>query len=555
MLRSLHISNYILIDSLDISFPGGLIIITGQTGAGKSILLGAVSLLLGAKADASVIRPGAGSCVVEAVFETSDSVVRELLEEFDIECEGGLVTIRRVVYPSGRSRSFVNECPSPVPLLGSIGGRLIDIHSQHQSLLLTDKSYQLSVLDAFAGNAGLLSQCSLAYSEVCSLESELSALDKRIDDASEEHEYKSARLARLEAARLQVGELESLEAEQKMLAGAGEIASCVSAIQELESPSVEEVPGVSASLKEASRLLARLSRYIPSAEELSQRLSQSRLELEDIFGEVARLGAGLDASPARLEAVEQRMGLIYDLMRRYGCNTVEELIAKRDALASELGEDGSLQERRADVLLQLSSAREKLSAIAGELHSARVRAAAPFAARINDSLKFLELENSVFEVSLEEGRMGAAGADRVEFRFDAAGRRPADLASCASGGELSRIMLCLKSLMAEYSQMPTMVFDEIDSGVSGSVAAKMGSMICGMGAHMQVIAITHLPQVAAKGGVHFLVSKTFGADGASTDIRRIEGDARVQEIARMLSGESITPAAVANARELLGARP
>ena len=552
MLRSLHISNYILIDSLDISFPGGLIIITGQTGAGKSILLGAISLLMGAKADASAIRPGAETCVAEGEFETSDPEVRALLEDAEVEWSGGLLTIRRVVYSSGRSRSFINDCPVQVQLLGSIASRLIDIHGQHESLLLTDRSYQLSVLDAFAKNGDLLSDCRHAYQEVNSLSSALSALDDRMARSAAEMEYKSARLAQLESARLQDGELAALEEEQKMLAGAEEIASCIAALQELESPSDEAAHGVSASLKEASRLLTRLARFVPDAEALSQRLAESRIEVEDIFGDIDALGSRINNSPGRLEAAEQRMSLIYELMRRFGCNSEQELIAVRDSLAAELGEEQSMDEKHAEIERKLAEARNRYDSLASALHARRAEAAGPFAESIASSLKYLELDNSVFEAALLEDRMSVTGRDRIEFRFDAAGLRPVEISQCASGGELSRIMLCLKALMSSFAQMPTMIFDEIDSGVSGSVADKMGSMICQMGANMQVIAITHLPQVAAKGGEHFLVRKTIGPALASTEISRLDGEARVQEIARMLSGEQITPAAVANARDLLG---
>ena len=552
MLHSLHISNYILIDSLDIEFPGGLVIITGQTGAGKSILLGALSLLTGARADASVIRSGADTCVVEAEFDVDDAAVRDILEqEADVEWDGGHLTVRRVVYASGRSRSFVNDSPVQLQLLSAISSRLVDVHSQHQSLLLTDRGYQLSVLDAFAGNSALRESVSSRWRSLQALRSELSSLQESLDRMEEEREYTQARFAQLDAARLKAGELEALEEEQRLLASAEELGELISALRELDSPQREDVPGVSASLKEAGRLLDKISRFLPAATALSSRLDSVRLEAEDIFSEIESLGSRVECSPARLEAVEERMSQLYELMRRFSCSSVDELIARRDELSGLLFNSGALQERKAYLEAQISSLTHELEADVAELHESRARAAVPFAATVTESLHYLELEKAVFEISLGDAPMSAKGRDTVSFLFDAAGLKPVDAASCASGGELSRIMLCLKSLMAGYTQMPTMIFDEIDSGVSGSVADRMGSMICDMGTRMQVIAITHLPQVAAKGTEHFLVSKTVTDGGAGSSIRRITGQERIMEIARMLSGASVTPEAIANAESLL----
>jgi len=552
VLRSLHISNYILIDSLDVQFPEGLIIITGQTGAGKSILLGAMSLLTGAKADASVIRSGADTCVVEAEFDVDDDVVREMLEQDgDVEWDGGHLTVRRVVYASGRSRSFVNDSPVQLQLLSAIAARLVDVHSQHQSLLLTDKSYQLSVLDAYAGNAPLLEEVSGTWRRLQSLRSELSALQERLSRLAEEKEYTQARFSQLDAAHLKAGELEALEEEQRVLASSEEIGELLSSLQELDAPGNEEIPGIAVSLKEARRLLDKAGKYLPVASELSQRLESSRLEIEDIFSEVSALASRVEASPERLQAVEERMSLIYELLRRFSCTSVDELIAKRDELSSLLFDSGALEERKEKLAKEIKELSGVLDELAARLHQAREAAAGPFAAQITDSLHYLELDKASFEVALTDAPLSASGRDAISFRFDAAGRRPVDVASCASGGELSRIMLCLKSLMAGYAKMPTMIFDEIDTGVSGSVADRMGSMICDMGSRMQVIAITHLPQVAAKGSEHLLVSKSIGEEATSTSIRRISGQDRVMEIARMLSGSSVTPAAIANAESLL----
>lgn len=552
MLKSLHISNYILIDSLDLTFPEGLVIVTGQTGAGKSILIGALSLILGGKADASVIRAGAGSCVLEAEFEVRGEQERSWIDALgDVEWDGGSLVIRRVIYSSGRSRSFVNDSPVQLSLLAEFSPHLLDIHSQHQSLRLTDRAFQLSVLDLFAGNEERLSAHAGLWRRRQSLVREMADLDARLSRMSEEREYNEAQYAQLAAAHLVSGEETQLEAEHLQLANAEEIGQLLRSVEEQNASSAEDGLGLSHALKESVRLLRRLGGYIAPAAALAERLETARIEVEDIFSEVSALGEGTDFSPERLSAVEERMSQLYELMRKHKCSTVDELIARRDALSELLFDSSALQERRAALQEETAHVDEEIAASAEALRSARLAAAGPLSRRITEGLHFLEMGSAVFEVSVSEAAMSASGSDEAAFLFDAAGRRPADVAKCVSGGEISRIMLCLKAVMAEHTSMPAMVFDEIDSGVSGSVADKMGSMICDMGRHMQVIAITHLPQVAAKGDAHFLVSKS--EDGMSSRVERLGKEERVMEIARMLSGSAVTPAAVANARELLSA--
>ena len=550
MLKALHISHYILIDSLDITFPEGLIIITGQTGAGKSILMGALSLLTGAKADASVISDGADNCIVEGGFVTDDTVVRAILEENDVEWEEGSLLIRRVVHRSGRSRSFVNDCPVPVGVLSELASRLVDIHSQHQNLVLSEPAFQREVLDLFAGAGATLETSRALWRKLLSLRSERRALREQLEKMDAERAYNEARYRTLEEAKLREGELEELEAEQTRLANAEEIKETLSAAGGMLSPSDGEWPGVAATLKEASRLLSRSEACIPEARDLASRLDAARIEVDDISSELDRLFAGVEVSPERLEAVEDRMGLLYDLLKKYHCATEGELIAARDALSSLLYDSAALEERAEALEGEITRTERKLEETHAALHEARVTAAPQLASRLEERLRFLELERSVFEVAVESAPAGESGADAVRFLFSASGKQPVDAAKCASGGELSRMMLSLKSLMASLTEMPTMVFDEIDSGVSGSAADKMGSMICSMGSRMQVFAITHLPQVAAKGQAHFLVSKDPAGEAGST-IKKLSPEERVLEIARMLSGSVITEEAVANARRLL----
>ncbi len=552
MLRTLSVKNYVLIDSLEIDFPEGLIIITGQTGAGKSILLGALSLLMGAKADASVISEGAQSCVVEAEFEIDDAEsVKELLEENDVDWDGGHLLIRRVVNSTGRSRSFVNDSPVNVQLLGQISSRLVDIHSQHQSLILTDRSFQLSTLDFFAGDSELLASCKGAWAEYRTLQDERSRAAAQLKALSAEKEYNEAQFMQLSAASLRDGELEELEEEQSRLANAEEIKEILCQVENISEPSAD-MPSLDAQLRTVSQLLAKVSKYFPQAETLSERVSSARIELSDIMDEVSSVNAGISVSEERLSAVEDRMSLLYSLLKKHSCANISELIEVRDRFGEAVSGSEVLESRLQELDASIAAAGRRLESAAAELHTSRAAAAPRFASAVTESLHFLELDRAVFGVELKDTAIAASGSDEVTFTFSASGRNPSDLSKCASGGELSRIMLSLKALLAEYKEMPTMIFDEIDTGVSGSAADRMGSMICDMGRHMQVFAITHLPQVAAKGDAHYLVSKDTDSSGRSvSSIKKLDREDRVMEVARMLSGSAITEAAVANAESLL----
>ena len=556
MLSRLHVRNFILIDSLEIDFPEGLIIITGQTGAGKSILLGALSLVMGSKADASLISGDAENCVVEAEFDVdpSDEALREELDENGVEWDNGHLIVRRVVNRSGRSRAFVNDSPVSVQVLQSLASRLIDVHSQHQTLLLSDKNFQLSILDHYAGNSQLREECAAAWREMTSIKSELAQLESKLARMAAEKEYNEAQYSQLEAASLQEGELEELEEEQKQLANAEEIKTCLSNAEELfTGASSLEGMSMDSSLKEASKLLSKAGRFVPSLSELSERVDSCRRELDDILSEISTVNSRTDLSPERLEQVESRMSLLYGLMQKHSCSNISELIAVRERYNEMLFDSTQMDERKAELESRLASVSVKLNSLADRLHESREAASASFAANIQDSIRDMELPYSVFEVSLEEAALGATGRDTIVFLFSATGKNPVEVAKCASGGEMSRIMLALKAMMARYANMPTMIFDEIDTGVSGSVADKMGSVICAMGQHMQVFAITHLPQVAAKGSAHYLVSKEIDpATGAAVSkIERLSDEQRVLELARMLSGSVLTDEAVANAKSLL----
>jgi len=561
MLKALHIKNYVLIDSLDIGFPAGLVIITGQTGAGKSILLGALSLVMGSRADSSVIGAAGDNCVVEAEFEVNDEdgSLRQYLDENEIDFDPvdgkGQLTIRRILNSNGRSRSFVNDSPAPLKVLSMLSSRLIDIHSQHETMLLRDKQFQMSMLDHFAGDSGLLQSCRTRWERLTGLKNDLDEVNANLSRTNAEKDYNQAQFERLDSAHLKDGELEELETEQKQLANAEEIKSSLYQVENYFSPSGDDAQddrmSIDSMLKDSSRILDKLSSYIPSVSALSERIESARLELDDVLSEVSDLESGTEISDERLQEVEERLSLIYDLLKKYSCTQVSELIELRDRLSESLADTSVLEARKSALEKEIGEAEKDLADACSDLHDARAKAVPSFSENICNSIRSLELDRAVFDVVLEPGKPGPDGSDTILFRFSSTGKSPVDVAKCASGGEMSRIMLCLKAMMARYTNMPSMIFDEIDTGVSGSVADKMGSMICSMGDYMQVFAITHLPQVAAKGDAHYIVTKEFDGDRAISSIRKISGEDRVMEVARILSGSRVTPEAIANAKSLL----
>ena len=554
MLSRLLVKNYVLIDSLEIDFPEGLIIITGQTGAGKSILLGALSLVMGAKADAAMVSEEADNCVVEAEFDVALSEsLRLLLEDNEVESDEGHLIVRRVVNRSGRSRAFINDSPVSVSVLQELSSRLIDIHSQHQTLMLSDKDFQMDVLDHFAGNGDLRACCADAWKELSERRAELRKVEGRIAALSAERDYNEAQYRQLESAGLKEGELAALEDEQKQLANAEDIKMSLGAVEELFASSSGEGMSLDSILKESDRLLSKAGKYLPSVSELAERVDSCRRELDDILSDVQTLNSRVDVSADRLEQVEDRMSLIYGLLKKHSCADEAELIALRDRLSEELFDSTRLLEQKEELARQVSEAESRLEQYATALHESRVAAADGFSESMTYSVRSLELPYAVFAADVLDAPVSASGRDTVLFRFSATGRNLTDLARCASGGEMSRIMLALKAMKARYTEMPTMIFDEIDTGVSGSVADKMGTMICDMGRYMQVFAITHLPQVAAKGSAHYLVSKEIdpSTSKAVSSISRLDDKGRIMEVARMLSGSVLTEAAVENAKSLL----
>lgn len=537
MLSKLTISNYALIDTLDISFPEQLIIITGQTGAGKSILLGALSLLLGSKADADVICDKTRNCVVEAVFTSATS--------------GEDWIIRRVVTPQGRSRAFINDEPTTLDELRRVTSSLIDIHSQNSQLLLADDSFQMKVLDGYASNAGLLEKYSASYKQVSELLKSKEEIDEQIAQNRRNRDYLLFQLEQLQNAKLSEGELHGLENEQLSLANAEDLKQSLQvAISALDNDQLS----VQIALKEAVSQVGKAAKIISHLEPLAQRLESSRIELKDIEQELDLAQEKIVTDDSRLQLVEDRIALIYDLIRKHSVADEAELISLQTSMESDLQKADDLETKAEELTLQIAQAEKLCSALSLELHKSRVAASPKLAEILQTSIRDLDMPFAQFDIKLSQlNERGPMGEDALAFQFSSAkSDQLRELSKVASGGELSRIMLCIKAFMASHMNLPTIIFDEIDTGVSGAVADKMGSMIVSMGKAMQVIAITHLPQVASKGDAHFLVYKKFDdAQAASSKIKQIEGEERVSEIARMLSGSTLSEEAMANARVLL----
>ncbi len=534
MLKHLFIQNYALIRELDMDFPPSLVIITGETGAGKSIMLGALSLLLGKKTDSSVFCDNGANCVVEGEFE----------------CGGREIILRRVITPAGRSRAFLNDEPVTLAELSAISDDLIDIHEQNQSRMLSDENFQMEILDSFSGSADCLSEYREVWAECHSREKELEELRAKESEAAKDRDYREFQFSQLSDARLREGELEELEAEQQMLANAEMIGKeLASASEILGNENFSMVQG----MKEAVSSLKRVSKFFPDAGSLSERLDSCKIELEDIEEEIGRLSGSVEVSPGRLEQVEERMGELYALLKKHGASSVQELIGIRDALDESLRQEEVFSEREAELVKTCSDLHERISDLSLELSRVRSAGAERLSVSLEESIRILEMPYASFRVELvRKDAPGPSGADGVRFLFSANGGRPvSELSKVASGGELSRVMLALKKVMSEYTSLPTMIFDEIDTGVSGKVADRMGRMISDMGHRMQIFAITHLPQIASQKGAHYLIYKTREGDGSVTGVRLLEGEERVREIARMLSGDTLTDAALENARCLL----
>lgn len=550
MLLQLHISNYALIDTIDIDFTSGLVIITGETGAGKSIMLGALSLLLGARADSRAVTRTDVKSVVEARFSVEGNAsLKQYCTEADVEWDDSEIILRREILPSGRSRAFINDSPVTVSVLEEVGRHLVDIHSQNQNALLATPEFQRRIIDALADNGALLSRYADLYSALRKAEQRLESTRRQIEQNRQDEEFTRFRLAQLTDASLQPGEQEELEKERDILANMTDIKENLTEALGLLTENSANVLG---SLADAVELCENLADVLDDASSLANRLESARVEIQDITETLADYDANLQADPSELEEVEQRLDRLYGLQSRFKVDSVEKLIAMRDELSQRLSmlEDSSVT--LADLKAEADAARKQAVKVAGELTTRRKRAADEFAAILLETARPLGMANLRVEADVLPDELGPNGADRVEFRFAFnKNQTPVAVGGTASGGEVSRLMLSIKSIAAGKLLLPTIIFDEVDTGVSGDVANRMGQMMRTIAADRQVIAITHLPQVAAKGACHFKVYKEDDDVATHTRIRRLTDTERRSELAVMLSGSATDATALATADSLL----
>jgi DNA repair protein RecN (Recombination protein N) len=551
MLKSVSISNYALIESLEIEFPEGLIIITGETGAGKSILMGAISLLLGSKAEKDILMDSNKNCVVEASFQIKEqSPLKHIFDSNDLIITEELI-IRRIVTPSGRSRSFINDQPVNNKFLKEISGSLVDIHAQHEHLLLSDSGFRLSVLDSFASNKRIKEQYKQSFFLLQRMRAKKEELQKAIEKQEEEFEYNLFQFNRLEEAKLVSGETEELEEIQKILGNAEELKTLLRQINDNLNPSGISMVQI---LKDTETLYNKAAVNLKAASAMSERMETARIELKELERETSQLAESIESDPKKLKTTEERLSLIYALYNKYKVNSIEELIALKEEYSNKLISTSEIREKALELDEQIKEKTSLLRKDSKELTKSRADASKRFVKEMTSRIRELEMPHAIFDIVIQEtDHYTQEGKDKIEFHFSSNKNHSAkEISTIASGGELSRIMLCLKSIMSRENEMPTLIFDEIDSGVSGSIADKMGALIDELSQNLQLFTITHLPQIASKGSCHLLVYKETGGNGKSTTkIKKIEEEERIMEIARMLSGSKLTEAAIANAREFL----
>ncbi|MDE6283609.1 MAG: DNA repair protein RecN [Muribaculaceae bacterium] len=551
MIENLHISNYALIDKVDISFHPGFNIITGETGAGKSIMLGALSLLLGGRADTKAVRDPKVKSVIEASFSVKGyGSLEAVCTENYIDWDPEQIILRREIAPGGRSRAFVNDTPVTVAVLQEIALQLVDIHSQHQNLLLVSPPYQLRVIDSLAGNGERLQKFVEAYSRYRHAVKQYQITRRKIEQARDEEEYLRYQFQQLDEARLEAGEQDNLEREREVMINMADIKESLTRLLDALGDGDENVVTL---LKTASDEADSLTDLLEDTEGITERLQVLRVECQDIYQTFADADRQLSSDPRELEAVEQRLQEIYDLERRHKVDTVEALIEIRDNMEEKLRSidlgDQSLH------TLERNAKRAKKEALdlAREISAVRKETAVEFARLLRERALPLGMKNLQVEVSVKETELTATGIDYIEFLFAFnKNQQPMPIGNTASGGEISRLMLSIKSIVADKMQLPSIVFDEVDTGVSGDVANRMGEMMKDISKNIQVIAITHLPQVAAQGNTHYKVYKEDTDTSTVTRVKELGDAERIDELAMMLSGSAINDAARANARSLLG---
>ena len=551
MLKHLYIKNFTLIDELDISLYEGFSVITGETGAGKSIILGAIALLLGQRADSKTIKQGAEKCVIEAHFDLSRYGMQAFFDENDIEYDADDCIIRRELTAAGKSRAFINDTPVALSMLKELGDQLMDVHSQHQNLLLNKQDFQLEVVDIIADDAAQLAKYQQTYTAYQAAEKELADLQAAIERNRENRDFLQFQYEELENAHLIEGEQEELEQRSDTMEHSEDIKS---ALYTTDNALSAEQNGVIESLRSSLSALRSIEAVYPEVGDLIQRIDSSYIDLKDVAHEVSNLLESVDFDPAELDQVNNRLDRIYELEKKYHVDTIEALIEKRDNLQQQLQAIENGDESLDEVKARLSALEAQARKEAEALTKLRTKAAKMIENEMQKRLVPLGMPHVRFSIQLTAVELGVNGSDRVSFLFSANTSTPLQpVSQVASGGEIARVMLSLKAMISGAVKLPTIIFDEIDTGVSGKTAEMMAQIMKEMGGHgRQVISITHLPQIAALGSVHYKVEKNETANGTTSKMRQLDADERVREIAQMLSGSDVSEAAIQNAKALLG---
>ncbi len=549
MLKSLYIHNYALISDLEIKFRGGFSIITGETGAGKSIILGALSLVLGQRADTSVIGDKAKKCIIEAVFNIKQYKLQHFFERNDLDYEEEAY-LRRQISPGGKSRAFINDVPVNLPLLKELGDNLVDIHSQHSNLLIREKGFQFLVVDSMANHMATITTFRTEYIKLRKLERKLSKIEDLSKQEQKDIDYYQFQFDELNKAKLQEHEQQEVEEELEILSHAEDIKSNLSIVHNhLQGEDISILSQLRDSIKSAEHIIS----FYPKANEFKSRLNSVLIELEDLSEEVEIVANDTEFDPERFDFLNERINLIYSLQKKHQVNSVKELLDIQDQLEKRLQNFHSYEDQIINLRSEIKKQSKQTESIALKISENRKKAVPIIEKQLSNYLKSLGMPHAVFRVLLTRHEsMNENGYEEIEFRFSADKKREArDISQVASGGEMSRVMLSLKSILSSSINLPTIIFDEIDTGVSGEIADKMGHIMKKVSQNIQVLNITHLPQIASRGDHHFLVYKEDGSESTNTYIKELTREERIYEIAKMLSGENMTEAAISNAKILL----
>jgi DNA repair protein RecN (Recombination protein N) len=547
MLQSLYIKNFVLIKELDLNFGRGFSVITGETGAGKSILLGALSLVLGARSETKFISEGHDKCIIEATFEIGPYQLQSFFEENDLDYSDTCI-LRRELHRSGKTRQFLNDSPVSASVLKTLSSLFIDIHSQHENLLIKDSKFQLQVVDTIAQNQALLAKYQDVYGQYKQTTQQLEESIALSEKAQSESDYLQYQFDQLEKAHLKASELQELEAENEVLEHAHEIKSTLYQVESL----LQNERGVVSLLKEAESKLASIASYAEEYNQWTNRIAEAYIDLKDLASDINHAAERIEANPAQLQANQERLDTLYTLLQKHKVNQVEELIELRDKLQEQLQQWGNNDEKIAALRKQQTLLLQEVEKQAALLHEQRVEAANRISPLLEGLLHDLGMQQATVQVQVQGNQpLSQSGKDSIEFLYAPTKNSSLQAAGkIASGGEISRFMLCIKYLMADCSNLPTLIFDEIDTGISGETASLMGSMLQKMSNHAQIICITHLPQIAAMGKEHYFVRKT-DTETTQTEVTQLTEDERITAIARMLSGTNISDAAIQNAQDLL----